>query len=141
MGFGDQVADWEKKANALVRLAHQKIATEAFSRVIMMSPVDTGRFRGNWQVAIGNIPNGTLDLNDPTGTAALGSVSSEVEKLQAGETIYLVNNMPYARRLEYGWSKQAPGGMVRLTVQQFQPIVKQVVEQLNTKIAGFRSEG
>ena len=40
-----------------------------------------------------------------------------------GATIYLVNNLPYAVRLEYGWSKQAPAGMVRITAAEFQSIV------------------
>lgn len=138
MSFSDQVESWTKKADSLITLAHQKIALEAFSRVVLMSPVDTGRFRGNWQVAIGNLPHGTIDLNDPSGSAALGAIQSEIAKLNAGQTIYLINNLPYARRLEYGWSKQAPAGMVRVTVQQFQPIVKKVAEQLNSKIAAFR---
>jgi hypothetical protein len=35
--------------------------------------------------------------------------------------------MPYALRLEYGWSKQAPAGMVRVTVAEFQAVVNAAV--------------
>ncbi|NBT33816.1 MAG: hypothetical protein EBT13_18445 [Rhodobacteraceae bacterium] len=32
--------------------------------------------------------------------------------------IYIQNNLPYANRLENGWSGQAPQGMVALTVAE-----------------------
>ncbi|VEB42983.1 Uncharacterised protein [Chromobacterium violaceum] len=35
-----------------------------------------------------------------------------------GVNAWLVNPMPYAVKLEYGWSKQAPAGMVRLTLAE-----------------------
>jgi len=41
-------------------------------------------------------------------------------KASEGDTIYLVNNLPYAQRLEGGWShRQAPNGMVALSIQKF----------------------
>ena len=44
----------------------------------------------------------------------------------AGDVIYLTNNLPYAVPLEEGYSKQAPAGMVALTVQDFQSVVAQI---------------
>jgi hypothetical protein len=38
-----------------------------------------------------------------------------------------VNNLPYAVPLEYGHSKQAPGGMVRITLARFQQIVDEAI--------------
>ena len=125
-GFADQVGAWAAKTEAKVELAIRKIALDVFTEVILMSPVDTGRFRGNWQVAIGNIPTGTVQIDDKAGTATLGKVQAEALQLKAGQAIFLVNNLPYAQELEYGHSKQAPGGMVRLTVQRYQPIVDAV---------------
>lgn len=130
MGFSDEVGRWSDRAEDKVRLAIRKIALTAFERVIMRSPVDTGRFRGNWQVAIGSMPLGTIELDDPGGQIVMNEATAAVMKLQPGESIYLVNNLPYARRLEYGWSQQAPNGMVRLTVQEMQPVIEQVAKQL-----------
>jgi hypothetical protein len=45
---------------------------------------------------------------------------------KAGDTIYLTNNLPYIRRLEEGYSQQAPAGMVALTVQEFAQVVNQI---------------
>lgn len=130
MSFSTQTKSWSEKALQKIELAHRKIALDAFSRVILRSPVDTGRFRGNWQVSIGSIPDDVIELEDKAGTVVISKVTAKVLELEAGDTIYLINNLPYARRLEYGWSAQAPGGMVRITAAEFQPIVKKVIEQI-----------
>ncbi|WP_116654422.1 HK97 gp10 family phage protein [Pelagibacterium sediminicola] len=129
--FSDQIAAFARKTEAKIETAIRKIALDVFSEVILKSPVDTGRFRGNWQVAIGDVPTGTLEVEDKTGTVTIGKVQAEVLNLKAGDTIYLVNNLPYALPLEYGHSGQAPEGMVRITVQRFKPIVEAVARELN----------
>lgn len=102
-----------------------------FLRVVMKSPVDTGRFKGNWQVAIGTIPAGVLNVEDKSGAATIAKVQAEVLGLKAGQTIYLVNNLVYALPLEYGHSKQAPNGMVRLTIQEFNAFVERAASGVN----------
>lgn len=111
-------------------LVVRKIALEMFSRVIQKSPVDTGRFKGNWQVAIGSIPEGTLQLDDKAGTAAMAKVTAAALQLEAGQVIYLVNNLEYAQALEYGHSKQAPAGMVRLTIAEFNSVVDRAAQSV-----------
>lgn len=76
-----------------------------------------GRFKNNWQVGIGFVNTDTSRNPDSNGAAALAAFAPTLNSWKAGDTIYLTNSMPYAQRLEYGWSKQAPGGMVRLSVQ------------------------
>jgi hypothetical protein len=111
------------KAKGNIDLVVRKVALDLFSRVIEKSPVDTGRFKSNWQVAIGAIPPGTLELFDKDGSATISRVDAAVLQLKAGDIIYLVNNLPYSRRLEYGYSKQAPAGMVRTSVQEYGAVV------------------
>ena len=127
--FGN-LHQWTDKTIAKIETAHRKIALDAFTRVILRSPVDTGRFRGNWQVAIGSVPTGTLELDDKDGTVVIGKVQAEALNLRAGDSIYLVNNLPYAIPLEYGHSSQSPQGMVRLTVQEFTPLVEAIARSL-----------
>lgn len=129
--FEIDIARFVAKAKGNVDLVVRKISLDIFKRVIIKSPVDTGRFRGNWQVQIGSIPAGTLELEDKSGTATVAKVTAETLGLKAGEIIYLVNNLPYARRLEYGYSKQAPSGMVRITLQEFPQIVRKTAAEIN----------
>ncbi len=86
-----------------------------------------GRFRGNWQFSIGTPADGVLDQVDPGGNVTLAKLKLQVEQLTIGQTAYIVNNLPYAVPLEYGHSKQAPGGMVRTTLARFQQIVDEAI--------------
>lgn len=86
-----------------------------------------GRFRGNWQFSIGAPAEGELDQVDPAGGVTLAKLRLQVEQLTIGQTAYIVNNLPYAVPLEYGHSKQAPGGMVRITLVRFQQIVDEAI--------------
>jgi len=127
---GDFAADVAKFGAETLKkkdLAVRKITLEVFSRVILRSPVDTGRFRGNWQAAVGNIPSGTLELDDKSGTATVSKAAAATMGVKAGDIIYLANNLPYAMPLEEGHSQsQAPNGMVALTAQEFKSIVDAV---------------
>ena len=126
MGFTDEVAAFAGNTERKLDVAIRKIGLELFSRVIVNTPVDTGRARANWQVAINSVPTGTLELSDKDGTAAISAADAEVSGLKAGDTIHLVNNLPYIQKLEDGSSTQAPAGMVGLAVQDFQNIARQV---------------
>ena len=78
--------------------------------------MDTGRFKANWNVSYG-APNTTTSASTASARA-----TAEVRKsltLPVGGVVYLTNSLPYALRLEYGWSKQAPTGMVRLTATEW----------------------
>lgn len=86
-----------------------------------------GRFRGNWQFSIDSPADGVLDQIDPSGNVSIAVLRAQVQSLTIGQTAYLVNNLPYAVPLEYGHSKQAPGGMVRITLARFQQIVDEAI--------------
>lgn len=88
-----------------------------------------GRFRGNWQFSIDTPADGVLDQIDPSGNVSEAVLRTQVQSLTIGQTAYLVNNLPYAVPLEYGHSKQAPGGMVRITLARFQQIVDEAIRK------------
>jgi hypothetical protein len=90
----------------------RKIAFEAFSRVIYRSPVRTGHFRASW-VASEGAPgvSGTS-----TNIASSQAEAAKALTFKIGGVWYFSNSLPYAQRLEYGYSRQAPMGIVRLTV-------------------------
>lgn len=97
-------------------------------RIIKISPVDTSLFKQTWNTAI-NMPDLSIDASAGAGLIPVTS------QLKLGDVIYFTNNQPYARRLEFGWSSQAPLGMVRLTVANFQGIVdREAKKVMNKKI-------
>lgn len=97
-------------------------ALELFKLVIYASPVDTGRLRGNWQTTINTPAGGTKSTDDPSGSMALAEAMANLGGLM--DVVWFVNNLPYAERIEYdGYSRQAPEGMVRRHLAQWQRIV------------------
>lgn len=111
------------KQKASVDTVARKATFALFNAVQQRSPVDTGRFRGNWQATQGAPAVGTTNATDPNGSKAQGEALKALS-FPAGDTVYFTNNLPYARRLEYGYSRQAPAGMVRLSVREFSAAVK-----------------
>ena len=103
---------------------HKKIGLEALRRVVLKTPVDTGRARGNWQVSIGDPALTMLEAADRTGSDTIAIGTAQLENLKAYETIFLTNNVPYIIYLEEGSSKQAPAGMVKMTVDELAGMFK-----------------
>jgi hypothetical protein len=102
--------------NAAVRAC----ALEITARIMVRSPVDTGRFRGNWMIDCDVVPTGfDWDKQDPSGGGVIAEATAKLSGYQIGDRIRLRNNLPYSVALEYGHSDQAPQGMVRVTLVEF----------------------
>ncbi|MDU9398031.1 hypothetical protein [Pseudomonas sp. zfem003] len=90
-----------------------------------------GRFRGNWQVSFEVPARGETGVIDANGSTTKSAGAAVIQQFNLGVgSIYLMNNVPYAQRLENGWSQQAPNGMVRITVVEFQAMVRRAVQAL-----------
>lgn len=102
----------------------RKVTLDVFGAVILKTPVDTGRARMNWIASAEKYSTNSTEGVDPSGSKAIGNVTAIVNQSKVGGIVYLVNNLPYAHRLEYGYSQQAPNGMVRLSVAEFEQWLK-----------------
>lgn len=128
--FSDQLRKFAEKTGAKMETVVRKTILDLQTSVVNLSPVDTGRFRANWMTGIGSANKATVTVEDKSGAVSLARVDTALAGWAPGQTIWLTNALPYAARLEYGWSKQAPGGMVRLTVQNFQDYVSKAVAEV-----------
>jgi hypothetical protein len=126
--FGRKVA----KAKTKQTLFFQKLLVEINGRVVIKSPVDTGRFRANWVVGNGSPDKTTTEATDGSGAATIARAAAEINSIVInGQIIYVTNSLPYGPRLEYeGWSKQAPAGMVRVTLAELGGIVRGVAREV-----------
>lgn len=120
--FGQAKTNIERRMNLVAR----KVALDAFGRVINRTPVDTGRARGSWGVAIGAPVPGP---HDAPGQTALAQARRMTDALQAGQSIFMASNLPYILPLERGWSGQAPQGMVAITENEFRPILDAAIRE------------
>ena len=83
------------------------------------SPVDVGTFQNNWLVSIGT-PSDDTTMTVGQFAAMSATAIAGYATVDGFPMIYLQNNLPYALRIENGWSKQAPAGVVAMTVAELE---------------------
>jgi hypothetical protein len=102
-----------------------------------------GQTKWNWLVSVGTISPRVLSGTDVGGDKSKARAYSELQKVVGNEDIYIHNSVPWIRKLEYGgyepaesdrvsggFSKQAPGGFMRINVLQWNQIVDTSVKTL-----------
>ena len=111
---------WSKKPSAFtaeiiegIEQEQQDAATKILRRVIVTSPVDSGLFKSNWQVGLKTKKEGTVSNQGD----ALGKGISVIKSNKGLGSIWISNNLPYAERLNNGWSTQAPAGFVQAAIR------------------------
>ena len=105
------VAMFPDEANTIKR----KAALSVLRAVIKRSPVKSGRFRNNWQMSVGR-PK-MIEVENWQGHVPLMD-SAVVATVRPGQALWLTNNVPYAMALEAGHSKQAPAGVLAVTLAE-----------------------
>jgi hypothetical protein len=114
---------WVESVQGDMDEAVRAVCIDLSTKVILRTPVDKGRARGNWIATIDAPATGTRSQNSPTGRGTITRASRTANRAP-GKVFYLTNNLPYINRLEYGYSGQAPQGMVRVTISEFNSIVR-----------------
>jgi len=119
----------------------RKGVLDVFRSIIKRSPVLTGAYRASHGIA--NMePAGDEDIVK----GSKGAVISAEVALKKGARwtwkvgdgdIDMFNNLPYAEKLENGWSKQAPAGCYRVSLAE----LTQYLNQKLTKIQGLEPMG
>lgn len=128
--FNSKIDEFIKKSKRKPEQVVKSAFVELSNRIIMRTPVDTGRARGNWFAAVGS-PD--FSTSDSTGAAAsTARVTSATSAGVSGRdfTLYLNNSLSYVYGLEYGRSDQAPEGMVRVSVNEYNELLARKVREL-----------
>ncbi len=122
MSFPSDIEKIAKKLNQSIESTVRATALELFGSIIVGTPVLTGRAKGNWQTSINEPITSVIDRAGDT--EAIAELKNVAGGSIAGKILWLSNNLPYIRRLEFdGHSSQAPAGMVRINVSRINSIV------------------
>jgi hypothetical protein len=79
-----------------------------------------GSLRGAWQASVGApdlTPTNRKEKSENGGATAV-EASAVANNIALGQTFFLTNNLPYATRVEFGWSSQRPMGMLRVSIAE-----------------------
>ncbi|KAA8712945.1 hypothetical protein [Pseudomonas cannabina] len=125
--FAETLAAFSESTKAVIDEVFRSVVIEIGTSVVVLSPVDTGRFKGNWQLTIDQPSSQSLDKYDKAGHETIAELVAQANQLEAGQVAYIVNNLVYGIPLEYGHSDQAPAGMVQITLARFQQIVEEAI--------------
>ena len=110
-----------EKSKGKPELFVKKLCVEIDKRLVDKSPVDTGRFRANWMVGNGLVNTAISGrLSAPSNALLINTIKVN------GQVIYMTNSLPYAQRLETGYSGQAPAGMVGITLVEINSIAMKI---------------
>lgn len=89
-----------------------------------------GHFRANWQYSFSSPMSGEVD--SVSKQTSLDSIK-KVKTSQAFGVHYVVNNTPYSIKIENGWARQAPNGVLKLTVMNFNNFLRESANEERNK--------
>jgi hypothetical protein len=137
-----------------------------FSRVVMETPVSDGLdgygriikdngvrhtggwARGGWLPSVDQPAEGIPSTKDKTGQETIRKIKDVIESVKGDQSLFLTNNVPHVKSLEYGWfgkwdgknftpattgkvingwSRQAPAGMIGRVLSQANQIFQAAV--------------
>lgn len=96
-------------------------------RIILRSPVRDGFFKANWNSDY--MLDNSYNENNADPNKSDGRLVEKVNGLSVEKKFYFANSMPYAFRLENGWSQQAPMGMVKVTAAEWRDIANAEIQK------------
>ena len=105
----------------LMRLA----TIEFFRQATISTPVDTGRARAGWTPSI-NVPSSYVP---PEGKYSMPSLP-KLGTITVSDTVYITNNVPYMKRLNNGYSRQAPVRFVEQAAARVQNAISVLAEKI-----------
>jgi hypothetical protein len=151
---GEQMDRMAQVMRIKVERVVRAVMLEALKRIVMRTPVLDGHARANWFVTFSNPSSDMTDATDMSGAKAISDGTALIGEFELGWKLYITNNLPYIGVLEYGgypipvkrgtdmsqhggsgyeirseagFSKQAPHGMIRVTVAELKAMLPEAV--------------
>lgn len=136
--FHGEIDKWIKATDKGLQDVVRDFVKAVHADLVRGSPVDTGRFRANWQITANKIPLHALNEYDREGNKTIASGIRTVNALPLGRggavsTIYFSNMLIYANALEYGHSKQAPAGVLGIVAVKLRSYMANAIKESRAK--------
>ena len=139
--FNGQIDEFSRRSGIALETVIRRLALEIYNGVTLKTPVDTGRARASWNLHAG-APSVKV-VPTPFGDAKVEFRDYNKEEIDAFATaeigtfenlgtlyvqpVFVTNGLHYIIYLEHGSSKQAPQGMVSLTLNEVEISLKKAL--------------
>lgn len=120
----DKLEQYLKQKGEAMERGTANALFELSSDIVERTPVDEGFAKGSWTAGINKT---SLAFNDSNGIPT-PQIKAESKRFKLGDTFYLLSNLVYMPKLEYGSSQQAPQGMVRRAIDNFQSNLDEAIK-------------
>lgn len=128
MGFAADLKRIADKNKQTLEQVYRVIMNDMANSMILMSPVDEGTFKANWLADVGKA-DFSFNATRTNVEYVNGRLTAKLSELTTQQDFFFTNSMPYAERLENGYSDFAPNGMVKVTINNFQSIAEFRINQ------------
>lgn len=129
--FAVTVDEFVKRAKAAPDIVVRKVATELHRDIVLGTPVDTGRARASWMIGLNRIEAPTqYTATDKSGNTTILQGMARLNSYRPGDSVWIASRLPYIERLEYGWSNQAPTGVVRIAIARWNDHLQAAIRSL-----------
>jgi hypothetical protein len=149
MSFSQDINEFVVEIERKNELIVKQTVIKLFRDIIFESPVDTGRFRGNWFLTYQNPSRKRTKKTDRQGNRTVNAMADKVMKSKSIRSFILTNNLPYSEVIEFGgyprmpkrgtwekgkgyvkrssggYSKLAPNGVVRVNMIRFRKLLEE----------------
>lgn len=107
------IREWMEAAHEDALLAMLAQVMDCYGRLVLRTPVDTGRARAGWHIE-GQTDEWTPEPGDyaeakEQAAAIITRETAKLGGLAGADIIYIMNNVEYILPLEAGWSRQYSG--------------------------------
>lgn len=130
--FGQALSNLGERVGNNAQQVFKKAVFMFLQQVAMRTPVDTGRARAGWQLTADN----TSDYVPPPGDYSDYDISAIPNVPNAVSFYCISNNVEYILALEDGHSKQAPAGMIALTMAEFADYFNAAAKSMGFEVTG-----
>lgn len=130
--FSRSISEWIDKVESGVDEVVAGTIIKTANGLVDQSPVDTGRFKANWQITANSPAKQSVIDYDKLGTEtkrALSRQARAVARTKGTKVIYITNRLDYSIHLEYGGSGQAPNGIIRIVQMRLGRYFQEAVEE------------
>lgn len=140
--FEADIGAFAKLLELRVDTVLQRLALDIMGRIILRTPVDTGRARSSWDLSIGvpseyvppernvslsKIAPQSFTLSAGAGGAVDTKALATAQGITAKQPVFIVSNLDYIEALENGHSKQAPVGMVVISLAEVEAEIELIL--------------
>ena len=134
MNFSDVINRWTEDVKGSVQNITTELVFKLGESFITLTPVLTGRLKGNWIATLHSSSTHSRVRYDGTGQETIDDLITTLNSYELGDSIYIVNNLTYSEFIEYGGSKwKAPDGMFRISMSKFDVYLREAVDKFKVR--------